>query len=490
VSKGRLTRQELGWLLTQEASGAAERLRLGVQVLKSNAPPPMEPGSSPPVDATLDALDDAMRMLSSIHKAPSSVRGRRGRIDLAALVWEVAPEAPVSFEPGGGTEVYGDEGELRRMIHLLVGHGSGAGSAVTIRREADDVRVSVVLGPDSSATAETERAWLHRMAIRYGGRHELEGGMEVLSLPADGVTEAKERDLLRKELDEARKQGEAYARELAQVFAQGEEVTTPSTFPPPLTGTAPAEKIGTLARFAGGIAAELRGLLSQVGRDVQTVRAHTHSSGFGGHPPPSGRPSDEGDERLEAIKRRMRQVQEIVAELALVGELDANEGLAELDLVDLVRSGARNVVPALERGAVDLKVVIAPDEEGLRVPVRLAPRAGALLVRELLAQAVAATSRDQQVVVTVTAAGHGSLEEAEGTEAGPRLTVDDSGAALPANVRRAFMNLELEPSTYGRPSSIPLYVCSEVAAWQGILLELSDAPAGGLRVGLNFSRVP
>src|SRR5271170_7672772 len=159
VTKGRLTRQELGWLLTQEAAGAAERLRMGVQVLKSNVPPPLEGGAAP-VDATLDALDDAMRMLSNIHKVPSNVRGRRGRIDLAALLWEVAPEARVSIEPGGGTEISGDEAEIRRMMHLLVGHGSGAGSAVTVRRDGDDVCVSVVLGPDSSATADTERAWL------------------------------------------------------------------------------------------------------------------------------------------------------------------------------------------------------------------------------------------------------------------------------------------------------------------------------------------
>ena len=347
------------------------------------------------------------------------------------------------------------------------------------------MRVSVVLGPDSSATAETERAWLHRMAIRYGGRHELEGGMEVLSLPADGVTEAKERDLLRKELDEARKQGEAYARELAQVFAQGgEDATTPSTFPPPLSGTAPAERMAVLTRFAGGIAAELRGLLSQVGRDVQTVRMHQHTSTRQGAQPPGQPPLDEADERLESIKRRMRQVQEIVAELALVGELDPNEGIAEVDLVDLVRSAVRNVTPFVERGGIELTLVTVPEGEGIRVPVRLGARAGALLVRELLAQAVAATPREQQVVVTVTAAGAGDKPEL-----GPRLTVDDAGAALPSTVRRAFLNLELEPSTYGRPSSIPLYVCSEVAAWQGVLLELADAPAGGLRVGLNFPRI-
>jgi hypothetical protein len=282
--------------------------------------------------------------------------------------------------------------------------------------------------------------------------------------------------MLRKELDEARKQGEVYARELAQVFAHGEEVTTPSTFPPPLSGTGPAEKVGTLARFAGGVAAELRGILAQVGRDLQGVRAH-------GVPSSRSGAADEED-RLEAVKRRMRQVQEIVAELALVGELDPNEGVAQLDLVDLVRSASRAVAPAVERGGVVFRTVTVPEEEGLRVPVRMGPRAGALLVRELVAQAVAATGRDQEVVVTITAAGAG-----EAAELGPRLTVDDAGAALPLAVRRAFMNLELEPSTYGRPSSIPLYVCSEVAAWQSVLLELGDAPNGGLRVGLNFSRL-
>src|SRR5580700_11733359 len=139
MSRGQLTRQELGWLLTQEAQGAAERLRMGVQVLKSNVPPAPQVGEGQPaVDATLDALDDAMRMLSSIHKTPSG-RGRRGRIDLASLLWEVAPEARVSIEPGGGTEVFGDESELRRMLHVVLGHGSGSGSSVTIKREADEV---------------------------------------------------------------------------------------------------------------------------------------------------------------------------------------------------------------------------------------------------------------------------------------------------------------------------------------------------------------
>ena len=119
VTKGKLTRQELGWLLMQEAQTAAERLRTGVHALKSQAPPPPDiPIEAVQVDDTFNALDDAMRMLSSLHKQPVSIRGRRGRIDVASLIWEVAPDARVSIEPGSGTEVFGDEAELRRMLHV------------------------------------------------------------------------------------------------------------------------------------------------------------------------------------------------------------------------------------------------------------------------------------------------------------------------------------------------------------------------------------
>jgi hypothetical protein len=450
---------------------------MGVQVLKSNVPPAPHAGDGQPaVDATLDALDDAMRMLSSIHKTPS-VRGRRGRIDLASLLWEVAPEARVSIEPGGGTEVNGDEGELRRMMSLLVGHGSGSGSAVTVKREGDYVRVGVVLGPDRSATADTERAWLNRMAMRYGGRHDLEGGMEVLSLPAEHAGEQKERDQLRKELDEARRQGEAYARELAQVFTQEEEASSPSASPPPLSGTSAQDRVATLARFSAGVAAELRGLLAQVGRDVQHIRTQ------GGHGAARVL-TEEAEDPVESIKRRLRQVHDLVAELATVGEIDAGEGTAELDLVDVMRSAVRTLAPQIERGGVEVKVATAPADPGTRVPVRLSSRAAALIARELLSQAVAATPRGQAIHVVVAAAG-GAL----GEEVGPRLTIDDAGASLPSTARRAFVALELEPSTFGRPSSIALFVSSEVITWQGAILELGDAPLGGLRVGVHFPRI-
>jgi two-component system OmpR family sensor kinase len=480
VSKGRLTRQELGWLLTQEAQGAAERLRKGVTALKSNAPPKPdsqfpEPGVG--VETTLAALDDAMRMLSNLHKQPVSVRGRRGRIDLASLMWEVAPEARVSIEPGSGTEVFGDEAELRRMLHVLLGHGSGSGSAVTIKREADDVRVSVTLGPDSSATAETERAWLSRMAIRYGGRYDLEGSLEVLALPADGVDERNEREALKKELDEARKQGEAYARELAQVFVSGDEPMSQSSYPPPLA-TPAAERFTTMTRLSGGIAAVLRGMLSPVTRELQELRAASN--------PRRSSPDIDGaavdlDERLEGIRRRLRAVQDFVGELAAVGELDAAEGHIQLDLVEVVRTAVRGLESRAQRGGVDVTVVATSE----RAPFRAATRGMAVLLREVIGHAIDATQRDRAVTITVGAEGAGA-----GETLGPRLLVDDSGTSLPASARRALLALEVEPGTYGRPSAIPLYVAMEISASQGAALDIADSPSGGVRVMLTFPRAP
>jgi signal transduction histidine kinase len=482
VSKGKLTRQELGWLLTQEAQGAAERLRKGVSALTQAPPPPDADASG--VDATLSALDDAMKMLSSLHNRPSSVRGRRGRIDLASLLWEVAPEARVSIEPGSGTEVFGDESELRRMLHVMLGHGSGSGSAVTIKRDADEVVVGVVLGPDSSVTAETERAWLSRMAIRYGGRYELAGAQEVLALPAEGVEARDDVEKLRKELDEARKQGQAYARELAAVWAAGDEPVAQSSYPPPATPA--ADRHGAVARFSGGVAATLRGLLSPVGRDIAELRA------LAGNPRKSAPDLESAarmdvDERLENIRRKLLSVQDFVAELAAVGESDPHELVREVDLVDLVRAEVKALEARAERSGIEVMVRILP-EDTARATARVSPRSMAVMLKSLVAHALSATPRGSAVLVAISAPV-ASGDEARGT----RIVVDDAGTILPAAARRALLALEVEPGTFGRPTSVGLFVAAEIAAAQGALLEIGDAPVeagrgGGVRVIVTFPR--
>lgn len=466
VSKGRLTRQELGWLLTQEAQGAAERLRKGVTALTQAPPPPGVDASG--VDATLSALDDTMKMLESLHARPVSVRGRRGRIDLASLLWEVAPEARVSIEPGSGTEVLGDEAELRRILHVMLGHGSSAGSAITIRREADEVVVGVVLGPDSSASAETERAWLARMAIRYGGRYELEGSMEVLALPADGVEARDDLAKLRKELDEARKQGEAYARELAAVWASGDEPMVPSTYPPPANPA--SDRVGTIVRLAGGVAASLRAMLSPVAREIAELRP---AAGPRKSSPDLEVAARDLDERLESIRRKLLSVQEFVSELAAVGESDALEPPREVDLVEVVRGEARALEARAQRAGVEVRIRTVPDEPNARVVSRVAPRLIGILAHELVSYAIAATPRGSGVVLTVVAGGRAGGPTGEAI--GARIIIDDAGTILPASARRPLLALEVEPGTFGRPSSVALFVAAEVAAAQGALLELGDA---------------
>jgi signal transduction histidine kinase len=452
MSKGRLTRQELGWLLTQEAAGAAERLRAGVQILKSN-PPPEAAGGAGAVDATLDALDDTMKMLSSLHNRPVRVTGRRGRVDLAALLWEVAPDARAAIEPGSGTEVFGDEAELRRMLQLLVEHGSGAESQVTIRREGDMVRVAVVLGPDATATAEAERAWLSRMATRYGGRLDLEGGMEIFSLPADA--ERVEREALEKELDEARKQGEAYARELAAAFTTTEEGVSPSTFPPPLSGTDVGDRVAVLVRIAGGIAAELRSLITPAVRELGVL-------------------AKDDEQKFETIRRELGQAQDLAHALHTIGEIDVQELPGPVSLGEVVEKRITQLGGRSSRAGVTVQ--LSDDTQG-KAHARSSPLALTALVDALLGQAIQASPRGSNVKVLVT-----------DEERGPCVQVDDAGPPLPATARKAFVGLETEPGTYGRPTSLPLYVAAALASWQGATFELADTPEGGLRVRVTFAR--
>jgi hypothetical protein len=281
----RLTRSELSWLLTQEARGAAERLRKGVQILTKPPPPPPPsspaPGSERPItlsstseegeglESSLDALDATMQRLASIY-GPTTQRGRRGRVDLAALLWEVAPDAKVNLAPGAGTEIFGDESEFRRMLHVFLGTSStgfGGAQVVDLKREGELVRLSVALGPDTAPVSPAERGWLSRMAIRYGGRYELEGSVQVLIFPAEDAQEKKEIKELRKELEAAKAQGEAYARELAAVFA---DPATASSRPPPISASAPPLEsafgfLGPLARVSDAVADDLRAMLSPLG---------------------------------------------------------------------------------------------------------------------------------------------------------------------------------------------------------------------------------
>ncbi len=190
------------------------------------------------------------------------------------------------------------------------------------------------------------------------------------------------------------------------------------------------------------------------------------------------------DERLEEIRRKLLIVQDFVADLAAVGDSNAREGPRSLDLASVVKGELKALEARAARAGVDVRlhvVAAAPAEE---VPASLAPSEASLLVRELLLHAIAASPRGSSVFVTLLAPT---------VELGARIVVDDSGTILPAAARDALLALEVEPGTFGRPSTIALFVAAEVALAQGALVEITDAPViegrgGGVRVSVTFPR--
>jgi two-component system, OmpR family, sensor kinase len=441
VHSDRLTRQELTWLLTQEARSAAEKLRKGVVNL---AAPEIRAGTLPApagLESELDVLDDAMKMLASLHTG-AATRGRRGRIDLAALVCEVAPNARVSIEPGSGTEVFGDESELRRMLQVFVGSSAPTGGAtelgapeVSIRREGSEIRVSVTLGPDSSANVGTERAWLNRMAVRYGGRVELEGGTESIVLPADGAAETREVESLRRELEAAQRQGEAYARELAAVFTYSQSQAIPhfSSVPPESSVS-----LGALTGLSAALSPQIRGVMSVLAQ------------------------SQAGERAAEALAEGV----ELAADLARLARCPIHEARQPVNLVDVARTAVRELSPRAARSGVTLDLDVP--EKHL---VHTRPGPAALLVHLLVADAIAATPAGASVLVSVEAS---------------TLVVEDGGPAIVAETWPQLLAGQIEPGAAGRPNTFACYCIGVLAPHLDVDVLPAEAPRARLvaRFGL------
>lgn len=399
----KLTKQELSWLLTQEARGAAERLRKGVQILTKPPapPPPQRPKSDRPserpitltsageenegLESTLDMLDGAMQRLAELS-GPSSQRARRGRVDLAALLWEVAPEAKVQLEPGAGTEVFADESELRRMLHVLLGgnqqSGVGGAQLVTLKREGDEVRLGVMLGPDTAPISPAERGWLSRMAIRYGGHYHLDGSNEFIIFPALEAEETKEVQTLRKELEAAKAQGEMYARELAAVFAEEPAV---GTRPPAMGETgAPTASLRVSARLADALADDLRAVFGPLG----AARLRAAQAGVTG-------------ELVEEVQRTLGRGAELLALARHMSRIGGDPAAIPVDLTAIAQDEAALATVAFaSRGVV---LTIAPGEGDGSLVVNGYPSALRALVGEMLDQALRASRPGEEIRVGVEA---------------------------------------------------------------------------------------
>lgn len=472
MTADRLTRDELTWLLTQEARTAALKLRQGVGIqgaVEIDAPQPVVvEETSGGVEGQLNKLDEAVSMLASLYGHPQA-RGRRGKIDLAALVWEVAPEARVQLEMGEGTTVFGDEAELRRMLHVLLGQSGDLQSSkgtpgVTIRREGDEVRVGVHLGPDAPMTFESERVWLSRMAIRYGGRLELDGATRTLVLAADVDTHRRELERLKKELAAAQAQGEAYARELAAMFTRTETGTlVPVTIPagpvsrPSILPGSSGDGLVVLAAALRTIGADMRGIFAAIGRDIAPLR---------------DRGGETGD-LAASVGRHITGASEIITDMARVGACPIGELPRLTDLGELLREIVRVEKARANRHDVEVELVGADIE----AEETLAQGAIAVLVHTLLDHAIDASPAGSKVSVTLT-------DEASAYA----ITFDDAGPSLPPSARSGVLSRDFEALALGRPRGLSLIAAYAIAANLRTTLELGEAPKGGTRVRLVIPR--
>lgn len=453
----RLTRHEISWLLAQEARGAARALREGVSQLRQGPGEPRittAPSEAPAVETTLDALDDAISMLSDLNTATRGAKARRGRIDLAALLMDLAPSTRIAIEPGAGTEVFGDEQDLKRMLNLLVTQaGAQAGAAeVTIRRQDEWVKISVELGPDAGAQ-ELERRWLSRMATRHGGWIELEGGTQSIFLPADGASDQREVVELRKELEQAQQLGEAYARELASVLTAGDIRTEP---PPPVAQRSGSQRFEVLQGVALGLTRTLKGLTDGLRADAAAATAEL----------------GETSPLAQSLQRRAAAAAELSLDLAIVNDCPFDEAKAELDVAELVRTAVEEIEPRALRHGVGVDVKGPP-------VLRLVSRKKTLsaLIRALLHQAISATPREGVVTFSVYA-----------VETGVMLSAQDGGPSVTEAHRADVLRNRTDPSAFGRPSGVSLLIAEAAAESLGGALELRDGPDGQAEVWTLLSR--
>lgn len=447
MTTGRLTRQEIGWLLAQEARGAAKVLRQDVSILSQSSVPPA-PASAVQregsVEITLNALEDAIGMLSELQ-AGAPKPGRRGRIDVAALLCDLSPNASISLEPGAGTEVFGEETELRRMLHVLIsqpnlgpGQSEASAASVRIRREKDLVRITVDLGPDASSGMEIERRWLARMATRAGGTVELEGGTLSVLLPADASADKGEVEDLRKELDQAQKLGATYARELAAAFAAG----LPESVPLSDAHDVGVRRFQLLTAFARAV----HRVLSPILRGVHE-EAHRMST-------------DASDSSLAAL---MDPANELTSELSRIGAC----ATGPIESVDL-SAAMRDTMSQAEARAARHGVKLELDTAGETI-VSTRKKALDLLLRCLLDHAIAATPKGGTIGISLSRAGSDAL-----------VSVRDGGPVVPASAHTDLLEHRTDPASFGRPPGIALLSASVAAAYLGATLTIGESSEEGV----------
>jgi two-component system, OmpR family, sensor kinase len=297
------------------------------------------------------------------------------------------------------------------------------------------------------------------MAVRYGGRVKLDGSTQTLILPADVDMQRRELESLKKELAAAQAQGQAYARELAAVFAR-HDPHGPSTSrsSSPSQQPASADALAVLVAAARTLGAELRGVLSAIGRDISRIRDTDGEPG----------------EIAASVGRHVTGASELVADLARLGACPVGELPRHSDVVTLLRDAVRAHAGRAERRDVQVDVT-APADADVVAPT------GALtiLFQVLLDHAISASPAGSRVGATIAEEGASYL-----------VLFDDAGPTLPAGAKSVILSRDFEAIAHGRPSGLALIAAYAIAAHLAMPIELEEGPHGGARVRLTVPKGP
>ncbi len=459
VPSGKLTRQELGWLLAQEARGAANSLRAEVTELRASLRPKKESSSAPdeeseerisvtqlPAEASLKVLDQAIGLLSDLEAGPK--RGRRGRLDLASLLYELAPDCRISIEPGAGTEVFGDEAVFRRMFLMLLHQGPRAedlANEVGIRRDGEWIRVSVELGPDTSASSTLERRWLNQVAAKQGGRLELHGSTQTIVLPAEQSNQAQLEEL-KHELEQAQQLGESYARELAAILSREAEAAPGWAKPGP----------GDVS-----LVNNLRAVASALLPTLDRLRASLRDA--------------PGSETSAVLL-------ELIGELKRLAALTTKPPERGVDLAKAIRAAAGELA---ERAAgrevhldLDLQATVLLNSD---------PAVVNALTHGLLTHALEASPRGTHAKIRLRRV------EADGAQLF-LFESEDGGARVPQESVSSLLNQSVDPATLGRPRGLALLTlnaaCQALRSAHQARVRLSETPQGHVLTCVELSAQP
>ncbi|MDO9408470.1 HAMP domain-containing sensor histidine kinase, partial [Patulibacter sp.] len=217
-------------------------------------------------------------------------------------------------------------------------------------------------------------------------------------------------------------------------------------------------------RFAADAGHELRTPLATIGAGVQTLADHPELEG------------PDRDAAFHDVRQEHRRVVALLESLQTLARGDAAGRLERepVDLVELVEEAVASVRRSAPDGtAIELHAPSELVREAWPPGVRIA-------VENLLRNAVAHGRPAGAIAVTVEQAG-GEV----------RITVDDDGPGIPPEQRDRLRERFARGASADTPGSgLGLAIVEQQAGLHGGRLELTDAPAGGLRARLVLDGVP